>query len=172
MIEDLRPKGSLRGLAQAARLLRTLRCLSPPPPHPTTTHTHTGQEIHLTQDRINERLGAKLFGKVVLYGQSDITALLEASFLLFVRHLGRCWLGRLCLAWWHDLGTRWHAAVHAADKLTDCQTSQPDKTVINNFPLQASDTDFKKELAKIVDLDVWAAAKEVSRAQLSARRAH
>ena len=36
------------------------------------------QENRLTQERIDEVLGAELLGRVVFYGQSDITALLEA----------------------------------------------------------------------------------------------
>lgn len=37
------------------------------------------QENRLTQARIDEALGADLLGRVVFYGQSDITALLEVG---------------------------------------------------------------------------------------------
>ena len=36
-------------------------------------------------------------------------------------------------------------------------------------PLQASDRAFKAELSKLEDLDVWAAAKNASKAELSSR---
>ncbi|PSC67536.1 ABC transporter (ISS) [Micractinium conductrix] len=71
----------------------------------------TTQENKLTQELIDSHLGAELLGRVVFYGQSDITALLEAS-----------------------------------------------------------DRAFKAELSKLEDLDVWAAAKNASKAELSSRR--
>ncbi|KAL4857804.1 hypothetical protein ACK3TF_002216 [Chlorella vulgaris] len=49
----------------------------------------TTQENRLTQQRINEQLGAELLGRVVFYGQSDITALLEASDRAFKQELAK-----------------------------------------------------------------------------------
>lgn len=42
-------------------------------------HLSPPQENRLTQARIDEALGADLLGRVVFYGQSDITALLEVG---------------------------------------------------------------------------------------------
>ncbi|PRW45242.1 ABC transporter (ISS) isoform C [Chlorella sorokiniana] len=86
----------------------------------------TTQENRLTQARIDEVLGADLLGRVVFYGQSDITALLEV--VVFY--------------------------------------GQSDITAL----LEASDRAFKQELAKLVDLRVWEAAKEASRRELGGRR--
>ena len=70
--------------------------------HPTThlpTHPPTAslpaclpaclQENRLTQERIDSALGAELLGRVVFYGQSDITALLEVCGGLDVCVCGR-----------------------------------------------------------------------------------
>lgn len=48
---------------------------TPTPPLPTSRPGL--QENRLTQERIDATLGAELLGRVVFYGQSDITALLE-----------------------------------------------------------------------------------------------
>lgn len=58
------------GIAQCAMFASCLHAANAAP---------APQEIRLTQQAINEALGAELLGRVVFYGQSDITALLEAS---------------------------------------------------------------------------------------------
>ena len=70
---------------------------TPPPPHPTppgraphpAADLHPGrapspsppplppQDVRLTQQLIDERLGAELLGRVAFYGQSEVSALLE-----------------------------------------------------------------------------------------------
>lgn len=72
----------------------------------------TQQEMAMTQKRINQELGAELFGRTSFYGQSEISMLLECT-----------------------------------------------------------DTAFKSELGKIVDVDTWNAAKVESSKRLNACRA-
>lgn len=52
------------------------------------------QENRLTQARIDEALGADLLGRVVFYGQSDITALLEVRPMLLC--LNSHWIHEPC----------------------------------------------------------------------------